>query len=224
VTELRPEPGADEGLLDYYRRRAGEYEAIYARPERQADLASLRGTIAARLAGARVLELACGTGYWTTLIAATASSVLATDFAEEPMRIARAKAYPGGRVRFELADAYALAAALGRFDAAFAGFWWSHVPRGRLDEFLASLHARLERGARVLLLDNLYVEGNSTPVAEIDKAGNTYQLRTLGDGSRVRVLKNFVSQAELRERLAPCAASFSFEALQYYWLAEYRLK
>jgi demethylmenaquinone methyltransferase/2-methoxy-6-polyprenyl-1,4-benzoquinol methylase len=224
VTEPRPEPRVDQELVDYYRRRASEYEAIYALPERQADLATLRGTVAARLAGARVLEIACGTGYWTALIAATAQAVLATDYAEEPMRIARAKSYPEGKVRFELADAYALEAALGRCDAAFAGFWWSHVPRERLEEFLASLHARLEPGARVLLLDNLYVEGNSTPIAGIDKTGNTYQMRTLGDGSRVRVLKNFVSQAELRERLAPCAAAFSFEALQYYWLAEYRLK
>ena len=37
------------------------------------------------------------------------------------------------------ADAYALPESLGRFNAAFAGFWWSHVPRQRLAEFLASL-------------------------------------------------------------------------------------
>jgi hypothetical protein len=49
-------------------------------------------------------------------------------------------------------------------------------------------------------------------------------MRRLGDGSRVRVLKNFVSEEELRERLAPHAASFRFEALQYYWLAEYTVK
>lgn len=224
MTEPRPDPGADAGLLDYYRRRAGEYEALYARPERQADLAALRGTIAARLAGARVLELACGTGYWTMLIAATAKAVLATDLAEEPLRIAAAKSYSPGKARFERADAYALGAALGRFDAAFAGFWWSHVPRERLDEFLASLHARLEPGARVLLLDDLYVEGDSTPVAEIDRAGNTYQLRTLGDGGRVRVLKNFASETELRERLAPHAAALAYEALEHYWLVEYGLK
>ena len=73
----------------------------------------------------------------------------------------------------------------------------------------------------MLLLDNMYVEGISTPVAGIDAAGNTYQMRRLGDGSRVRVLKNFVSETELRERLSPHAASFEFTALQYYWLAEY---
>jgi len=223
VTEERPE-AADADLVDYYRRRAREYEAIYARPERQADLAKLRSLIGGRFEGEDVLELACGTGYWTTLIASAAKRVVATDAAEEPMRIAQAKAFHKQNVVFTLADAYALSDELGRFGAAFAGFWWSHVPRERIDAFLASLHARLEPGAAVLLLDNIYVEGISTPVAGIDAAGNTFQMRRLGDGSRVRVLKNFVSEPELRERLAPYASSFKFEALEYYWLAEYRLK
>jgi ubiquinone/menaquinone biosynthesis C-methylase UbiE len=209
-------------LVEYYRRRAREYEAIYAKPERQADLAVLRALIPERLRGANVLELACGTGYWTALIAQAAASVLATDLAEEPMRIAEAKSYPGN-VAFRSADAYALKD-LGRFDAAFAGFWWSHVPRERIDAFLASLHGCLERGARVLMLDNRYVAGSSTPISSIDAAGNSYQLRRLGDGAELRVLKNFPDEGELRLRLAPHAADFSFKGLQYYWLVEYQLK
>ena len=51
-------------------------------------------------------------------------------------------------------------------------FWWSHVPRQRIGEFLASLHGRLEPGARVVLMDNRFVEGSSTPVSEIDAYGN----------------------------------------------------
>ncbi len=215
---------ADAGLLDYYRRRAKEYEAIYARPERQADLAELRSLIGGRFEGARVLEVACGTGYWTQVIAGAAKEVLATDLADEPMSIAKTKRYARQNVAFSAADAYALGEPLGRFDAAFAGFWWSHVPRERVAGFLASLHGRLAAGARVLLLDNLYVEGSSTPVAGIDAAGNTYQMRRLGDGSRVRVLKNFVSEGELRERIGPFAAAFRFTALQYYWLAEYTVR
>jgi 2-polyprenyl-3-methyl-5-hydroxy-6-metoxy-1,4-benzoquinol methylase len=214
-------PEHDAELVDYYRRRAGEYEAIYARPERQADLARLKKSVAEGLAGTQVLEIACGTGYWTQVIAATAKRVLATDVAEEPMRIAQAKSYPAGNVAFSTQNAYALGEDLGRFDAAFAGFWWSHVPRERIDDFLRSLHARLEPGARVLLIDNLYVEGNSTALAGIDAAGNTYQMRRLGDGTRVRVLKNFVSEEELLERLTPHADALRYEALEYYWLVEY---
>jgi SAM-dependent methyltransferase len=215
---------ADRGLVDYYRRRAQEYEAIYAKPERQADLARLRERIPARLAGRRVLEIACGTGYWTTLIAAAAESVLACDLADEPMEIARAKPYPRDNVAFFQEDAYALGARLGACDGAYAGFWWSHIPRQRIDEFLGSLHARLTSGARVLFMDNTYAAGSSTPIAEVDAAGNTYQMRRVADGAPLRVLKNFPSEGELRERLAPYAASFSFEALQYYWLAEYQIQ
>jgi ubiquinone/menaquinone biosynthesis C-methylase UbiE len=207
-------------LIEYYRRRAGEYEAIFARPERQSDLLVLKKKLAELLKNARVLEAACGTGYWTTVIASAAASVTATDVAEEPMSIARAKAYPRNNVTFAEADAYALPASLGRFDAAFAGFWWSHVPRQRIAEFLASLHARLEPGARVLFLDNLYVEGNSSPVSEVDAQGNTYQLRTLADGSGFRVMKNFPTKDELGACLP---GKVHYRALQYYWLAQYQV-
>jgi demethylmenaquinone methyltransferase/2-methoxy-6-polyprenyl-1,4-benzoquinol methylase len=215
---------ASPDLVDYYRRRAGEYEAIYAKPERQADLALLRRRIPERLRDRRVLEIACGTGYWTTLIAPGAASVVATDAAEEPMAIARAKPYPPGRVRFAIADAYALAPSLGRFDAALAIFWWSHLPLSRIADFLSSLHGRLEPRARVVLMDNLYIDGSSTPIAERAADGNTYQLRPLADGSENRVLKNFPTEQDLRLHLAPHASHFSYRALEYFWLVEYEVK
>jgi SAM-dependent methyltransferase len=223
LSSERPEI-AEAGLVDYYRRRAGEYEAIYAKPERQGDLAFLEKEIPRRLRGARVLEVACGTGYWTERVARCAAKIVATDAAEEPMRIARAKTYPEDVVRFELADAYALDPRLGPFDAGLAVFWWSHVPRQRVAQFLDSLHRCLDDGARVLLMDNVYAEGSSTPVCEVDSQGNTYQMRPLADGGRVRVLKNFPTEDELRAQFGPHAASFTFEALQYYWLAEYTLR
>ena len=215
---------ASAELVDYYRRRAREYEAIYAKQERQADLAFLKKHIAERLAGRRVLEVACGTGYWTVLVARTAASIIAVDAAEEPMRIAMSKDYSERNVRFELADAYALSPLLGTFDAALAAFWWSHIPLSRIADFLASLHARLQPGARVALIDNRYVDGSSTPISERDAEGNTYQLRRLADGSENRVLKNFPTEPDLRAALAPHAREFSCRALEYYWVAEYQLR
>jgi demethylmenaquinone methyltransferase/2-methoxy-6-polyprenyl-1,4-benzoquinol methylase len=82
------------------------------------------------------------------------------------------------------------------------------------------LHRRLEPGARVVLMDNLYVSASSTPIAERDAEGNSYQLRRLADGSETRVLKNFPTEAELRSHL-PLQ---SYRALEYYWVAEYALK
>ena len=207
----------------YYARRAAEYERIYDKPERQADLARLRAGLPALFKGERVLEIACGTGYWTPLIAAQAESVVATDYAEETLSIARSKTYEKANVRFERADAYALPAWPQRFSACFAGFWWSHVPLARLDAFLEGLHSRLAAGARVAFLDNRYVEGSSTPLSRRDADGNAYQSRRLDDGSSHEVLKNFPAAQEVRLRLGRFGAAVEFSEYEYYWVATYRI-
>ena len=210
-------------MQSYYARRAAEYERIYDKPERQADLARLRADVPALFAGERVLEIACGTGYWTPLIAARAESVLAVDAVNDVLDVAKSKAYPRANVRFGQADVYALPAWPEKFSGCFAGFWWSHVPLERLDAFLEALHARLAPGARVAFLDNLYVEGSSTALARRDAAGNTYQDRLLADGSRHEVLKNFPARGEMEARLGRYGTEVRFSTYQYYWLATYRI-
>lgn len=212
-----PEP-IDPALRDYYARRASEYERVYDKPERQADLRRLERDIPALLAGRRVLEVACGTGYWTQFLVREAAHVVAIDASPQTLAIAVAKELPAQRVDFVEGDAYALAESLGSFDGAFAGFWWSHVPRARQRAFLSGLERRLAPGAVVVLLDNRFVEGSSTPIAERDPAGDTWQRRTLSDGSVHRVLKNFPTEGELREAVAPFAASMEYVALDYYWI------
>jgi hypothetical protein len=76
-------------------------------------------------------------------------------------------------------------------------------------------------GAPVILLDNRYVPGSSSPITETDADGNTYQTRRLKDGSMHRVLKNFPSEAELRSSLGVFGRSSAFTAWQYYWAFEY---
>jgi demethylmenaquinone methyltransferase/2-methoxy-6-polyprenyl-1,4-benzoquinol methylase len=207
----------------YYAQRAREYERIYHKPERQADLARLRADIPALFEGETVLEMACGTGYWTPLIAARAKSVLALDYAVETLEIARSKVYEKSNVVFEQGDAYRLPAWPEKFSACYAGFWWSHIPVESIDGFLAGLHARLAPGARVAFMDNRYVEGSSTPLARRDAAGNTYQERRLADGSRHEVLKNFPAEGELEARLGRVGTEVRVVHYQYYWLASYRI-
>ncbi len=208
-------------MLDYYRRRASEYERIYDKPERQADLAVLRERLPRELAGRDVLEIACGTGYWTQVFAPAVHSILAVDLAEETLDIACSKEYAFGKVRFGRADAYRLDDLQGSFDAGLAAFWWSHIPRERVAEFLAGWHHRLGSGARVVLLDNRYAEGSSTPISRTDEAGNTYQLRKLADGSGHEVLKNFPQREEMASALGTSATAFDWIELPYYWVALY---
>lgn len=207
-------------MTEYYARRAQEYEKIYAKPERQADLALLRARAPDLLAGRHVYEVACGTGYWTQFVAPVAASVFAIDYNEEVLEIAAAKEYPFSRVTFARGDAFAPPPPPNACDGGLAAFWWSHVRRGdELKEFLEEFFAQLQPGARVVFLDNAFVEGSSTALARTDAQGNTFQLRRLPDGSTYEVLKNFPDETEMREALAPFVRTLVWEQLPYYWLA-----
>jgi 2-polyprenyl-3-methyl-5-hydroxy-6-metoxy-1,4-benzoquinol methylase len=207
---------ADTSMREYYAARAPIYDEVYLRPERQADLDELRRRIPAWFAGRKVLEVACGTGWWTQFIAPVTARMTATDAVAEPLAFARLRP-DVERVTFALADAFALPATLGSFDAAFAGLWLSHVPRERLRGFLAGLPARRVQGARVVLIDNTEAQCDRLPIVERDAHGNTYQLRTLPDGTTHRVLKNFPSEAELRSTVDGIGANAQYWRGAHFW-------
>ncbi len=215
---------AVQRMAAYYARRATEYETVYAKPERQADIRALEAWLPGALAGRRVLEVACGTGWWTVHGARDAAAWLATDLNPETLAIARAKRLPAC-VDFETADAYAPPAAWGggRFDAAFAGFWWSHVPLQRLGPWLQTLHALLPPGARVVFMDNREVPGSTTPIGRTDAHGNTWQQRRLADGSQHEVLKNFPTREAAFAALGPRARAPQWMTVEHYWVLHYEL-
>jgi demethylmenaquinone methyltransferase/2-methoxy-6-polyprenyl-1,4-benzoquinol methylase len=204
-------------LAAYYAQRAAEYERIYAKPERQADLYALRTRIRDMLSRRKVLELACGTGYWTEVFAPAAAGVTALDVNEEVLEVARAKPHAAS-VEFVRGSAYEIPDFGRRHDALFAGFWWSHVPLEKLDGFLTDCQSAVAPGALIAFLDNRYVEGSSTALARRDARGNAYQLRSLDDGSTHEVLKNFPTESELIQRVSRIGWGANVELLDYYWL------
>ena len=206
-----------DNLAIYYAKRAAEYERIYAKPERQTDLATLKARVGKMLAGKRVLELACGTGYWTDVIAGTAAQVTALDLNEEVLAIARSKPN-AARVDFVRGSAYDIPDLGRRHNALFAGHWWSHVPLERLDAFLAHAVNAVSPGALLAFYDNRYVEGSSTPLSRRDAQGNDYQTRKLDDGSSHEVLKNFPAASELIQRATRHGWGANVELLPHYWL------
>ena len=211
-------------LEDYYSKRAREYEQIYEKPERRRELEWLRARLPRLFRNRTVLEVACGTGYWTQHIARAAAKVHACDINEAVLEIAREKPIAAGRAHFFKADAVSLEGVPAGCNAAFAGFWWSHVKKSGVERFVANLASRLAPGSVVGILDNQYVEGSSTAISRRDPEGNTYQLRKLANGEEYEVLKNFPTADELREAVRPVAREAHLEALHYYWLLVFTLK
>jgi hypothetical protein len=96
------------------------------------------------------------------------------------------------------------------------------VRREDVPRFLRGLHDRLGPGARVMILDNRFAEGSSTPIARADASGNTYQRRTLANGAEYEALKNFPAADDVRDSLHRVGAcSIEVVELPYYWYATY---
>lgn len=213
-----------EQYLPYYAKSSPDYDLIYNEEECQDDLDAVRQHLAIVLKGHTVLELACGTGYWTEVIADVADKIVAIDLSPEMIEEARARELPPEQVTFRVADAYALPDDLGDFTAVFIGFWWSHVKRETQEKFLAQLKAKVGKDVMLVLLDDDYVEGISPTIARTDSEGNTYHLLTAPDGERYEVPKTYPSDSALRKKLASSVREIKIARNEFYWILTCRLK
>jgi SAM-dependent methyltransferase len=170
--------------LAYYRAGAAEYDRQYAEVE---DLQNLLAVVDELPIAGDVLELACGTGQWTTRLAARARSVTAVDASAEVLALARART-ASHTVRFLQADLFEWRPPR-RYDTVFFAFWLSHVPPARLPAFWNTVAAALAPGGKAIFIDD-----GPAMVAEEEVLANEpapAALRRLDDGSRYRIVKVF---------------------------------
>jgi demethylmenaquinone methyltransferase/2-methoxy-6-polyprenyl-1,4-benzoquinol methylase len=210
-------------LVSYYKDRAKEYEQIYSKPERQEDLESATIILQEIFADKQVLEIACGTGYWTEKIAAKATSVFATDINETVIDVAKKKDLSSKHVSFEIADIYNFPNH-NKFESMFGGFIWSHILLQDLDKFLSTVNSLVSPGGTVAFMDNNFVEGSNHPITKRDEHGNNFQTRKLEDNTAHFVLKNFPTEFFLQDKLKDISGEFKFFNLTYYWIIYYTTK
>ena len=169
----------------------------------------------------RLLELACGVGFWTRHFASVATLVHATDLEPRAVAIARVQV-PAPNVRFDVQDAAHLDLETSSYDKVFAGFLISHILRGHLRSFFERLNAALQPGTTVMLVDNALADRTLRPIHSIDAEGNTYERRSLRRNCpEFRVLKNYYSDSELAKAVAAGSMNMMIERGHYYWLIMY---
>jgi len=193
----------------YYAARAGEYDDWYLRRGRYSrgpvhdlawntDLDAATVWLDALPLHGEIVELAAGTGWWSTLLAG--KGVLSIyDAVEAPLDRARERLMAHGlRAHIHVRDAWAEPDR--PVDALFCGFWLSHVPRARLAEFLAIARRWLKPGGTFAFIDSR-PDPHSGAVDQAVSAEAEISERRLVDGREFRVVKVFWQPAELESAL-----------------------
>jgi len=220
-----PDPAVDElaeEMKAYYEARAPEYDDWYLRAGRYSrgpvhDLAWNADLDAATLwldglpIRGEIVELAAGTGWWSTLLAGKGTLSI-YDANEAPLDRARDRLLAHGlRAHIHVRDAWAEPD--GPVDVLFCGFWLSHVPRARLADFLALARRWLKPGGRFAFIDSRLDPHSGAVDQPVAVAGQPpapdaeIVPRRLADGREFRVVKVYWQPDELEAALL--AAGFS---------------
>ncbi len=201
-------PDRGEEMLAYYEARAGEYDDWYLRRGRYARGPIHDAAWNAELDGAgtwldglpisgEIVELAAGTGWWSPLLASKGELSL-YDAAEAPLERARERLV-AHRLRAHLHIRDAWAEPDRQVDALFCGFWLSHVPRPRTEDFLALARRWLKPGGILVFIDSL--PDPQSGAADNPEPDADLAVRRLDDGREFTIVKVFREPLELEDAL-----------------------
>jgi len=208
--------------MSYYRARAPEYDEWWTRRGRYdqgPEVAERWHREIARVEkclddfGPRgdVLELACGTGWWTEKLARYGANLTCVDASTETMLYNRARLKDGALrlPRYVQADLFQWAPDR-QYDVVFFSFWLSHVPSERFASFWETVKRALKPGGRVVLIDE--PSGEPYPAMETE-----LQQRQLKDGRTFKIIKLYYDPDKLAEKLRDLGWQSRFERTPTYF-------
>lgn len=209
----------ESDMPEYYDRRAPEYEQIYYRdiPPRRLEIDREAQRLTDIVRDRNVLDLACGTGYWTEIMSQSAAHITASDLSTGMIDQARKKQFQS-EVDFVRADLYHPPFQDKSFDVLTLGFWLSHHPKPNYQRLFKPLMSLVKPEGVIWMIDNNPpAEGSHQDSIGSDEAGNNYKTRLLENGDKFVILKNYFSEDDLVSIFSP-----SFEIAQmifgeYYW-------
>jgi SAM-dependent methyltransferase len=186
-----PEPIVDEQMRAYYEQRAPEYDDWWLgtglfvqrdRPGWAAEVDELTRLIGG-LAPARVLDVACGTGFLTQHLR---GEVVAVDQSSAMVEVASARM---PHVHVQQADAVPLPFADGHFDRVLTSHFYGHL---LADERVAFVAEARRVGRELIVVDS---------ACRPDQPDEQWQERKLNDGTRHSVYKRFFAGPDLADEL-----------------------
>jgi demethylmenaquinone methyltransferase/2-methoxy-6-polyprenyl-1,4-benzoquinol methylase len=152
-----------------------------------------------------VLELACGTGIWTRLLAQRVERVTAVDSAPEMLALNRKRLRGAGHradIEYVRADLFSWRPSPASYDVCFFAFWLSHVPESRFAQFWELVTGALRPGGRVFFIDSGRNESSTASDHRLPENDEETMRRRLDDGREFLIFKRFYEPRRLEHRLA----------------------
>lgn len=198
--------------LAYYRARAPEYDAWFLRQghydrgevhkaEWMAEVGRLEQALSDFAPTGDILELACGTGWWTERLSAYGSSLTAVDASSEVIALNK-KRLPSKRIDYVRADLFTWQPER-TFDTVFFGFWLSHVPPERFEGFWDLVRQSPKPGGRVF--DSSYTPDATAKDHALKGSEAVSVTRRLDDGRGFEIVKVLHKPETLKAQLGALA-------------------
>jgi SAM-dependent methyltransferase len=212
-----------DAIKKYYAEMVPDYEHLagYRDPEAEKIREDMKQRWQELLKDRNVLEIACGTGYWTETIAQAAKTLTATDINQNMLIVAKERLKVFKNITFVQTDAYSLDGIEGLYTAAFAHWWWSHIPKKKIRLFLETLHSKLENNAVVLFSDHLPDYCDVGFKISYNDDGDRIEERVMKDGTKHNVIKNFLTEGNARNYLSGIADDIDYTAYKHHWELSY---
>jgi SAM-dependent methyltransferase len=198
------EPDLRRSMLRYYDERAAEYEEAYVRGTGTASIpdpevfrreAAQLVAVVERFARGRIIDLACGTGYWLPHYAGRCSSITLLDQSRKMLDECTKKTEALGiadRCTVVRADVFEHAFDACAHDCALVGFLLSHLTEEQERLVFEKLGRTLDTSGRFLILDSAWSPERARFNAKIER-----QERRLNDGSRFEIYKRYCDRQDI---------------------------
>jgi ubiquinone/menaquinone biosynthesis C-methylase UbiE len=190
----------------YYDARASEYEEAYTLgtgtssiqdPAVFADEARILSSIVRQHVAGRVIDIACGTGFWLPSYAAACSEVTLFDQSGKMLDECRKKVERLGmaeRSTFVQGDVFEQHFTPASYDSALVGFLLSHLTEAQEAQFFTALKAMLAAGGHFLILESAW-----SPARAAVNVKTEQQERRLNDGTRFEILKRYFDRNDVAQ-------------------------
>jgi len=157
--------------------------------------AKLLAGIVREFAEGRLIDLACGTGYWLPSYAERCSHIMLFDQSEKMLAECRKKLDRlslGNRSVVLQGDFVAYEFGSTRYDCALVGFFLSHLTESQEPQLFSALRALLGSSGRFLLLDSAWSDERARFNKKIEQ-----QKRQLNDGTSFEIYKRYSDRGDV---------------------------